>query len=165
MPRSLTRPQRSLILAPEHLAAITAQAWMWCPLETGGLLLGYTHDNHTFVTHVIGPGPNATHSGCRFEPDDTWQAAEVARIWHTDPTIAYLGDWHTHPGGSPKPSSLDRATLRQIAVDPGARQGTPIMLIVALNDRGSSTPAAVQRRADQRITSIAIRVPKPTDNP
>lgn len=154
----MSRRHEALILAPKDLAAITSQAWAWCPLETGGLLLGHTRGSRAFCTHIIGPGPNATHNRYGFEPDHEWQAHEVARIWDTDPRVQYLGDWHTHPGGKPKPSPLDRSALRHIASDPGAQQPTPIMLIAALSQQGTCTPAAVKLHPDQRIRKLAIRV-------
>lgn len=86
------------------------------PLETGGILLGYaTEDNdtrHWVVTEAIGPGDLAKHGQCRFTPDDDHHISEAKSHYReTGGHEYYLGDWHTHPNGSCRPSVLDRVTL------------------------------------------------------
>lgn len=104
--------------------------------ETGGILLGYAVDDRAqapvfVVTHVLGPGPNAVHKPASFVPDAAWQEMELARAYaDSGRTLAYLGDWHTHPGGSPRPSSQDVSTLGTIARCQEARCRNPVMLIV-----------------------------------
>lgn len=158
LPPSLSRRRHTLVLPHHHLAHMTAAGWTWCPLETGGLLLGAKTEHHTTVTHVVGSGPNSQHSRSRFDPDHEWQAAEVARIWQVDHSIEYLGDWHTHPGGDPKPSPLDLATLQHIATDTAARQPAPVMLIFGLGRNGSSSAAAVRHLATGRLVTLYVRV-------
>ena len=102
------------------------------PRETGGVLLGYRAEGGDIVvTDVVGPGSHALHERTRFVPDHAYQDAEIARIYaasgrrHT-----YLGDWHSHPGGSCALSRTDRRTLRRIAATAEARVPEPLMLIV-----------------------------------
>lgn len=86
------------------------------PLETGGILLGYSteenNQNHWVVTSVTGPGESAKHGKYRFTPDDKYHISEAKRHYYqTSGTEYYLGDWHTHPDGSCVTSFLDRMTL------------------------------------------------------
>jgi integrative and conjugative element protein (TIGR02256 family) len=105
------------------------------PDESGGILLGYPGRDDPGIVSVlfeIGPGPNAMHKPYRFEPDGPWQEREIAAAYERSDRIAtYLGDWHSHPDGSPRPSGLDRATARKIARTPEARCPHPLIVILA----------------------------------
>lgn len=102
------------------------------PRETGGILLGHWADGRqAVVTHVIGPGPLARHGYSTFEPDYQFQEAEIVRICASvDGGCDYLGDWHSHPRGSPHPSARDIRVLRTIAGYAAARCKHPVMCIV-----------------------------------
>jgi len=118
------------------LADIHRTSWASYPEETGGVLLGYRVSRDglgAVVRHVLGPGPAAVHEPRRFEPDYDWQAAQVAELWTRDESLEYLGDWHTHPGGSATISPMDKDALRVIAASPDANQTKPVMLIVSLH--------------------------------
>jgi integrative and conjugative element protein (TIGR02256 family) len=103
------------------------------PLETGGMLVGYTADNDdTVVTAIVGPGPKAKHRRYRFHPDADFQQAELtAHHLRTQGRETYLGDWHTHPKGNTKLSNVDRRTLARIALTPASGTATPVMAILA----------------------------------
>ena len=111
------------------------------PLETGGILIGYWGSRgntlQPVVTQVIGPGPRARHSQNRFSPDYDYQEIEVAKRYASSGRVeTYLGDWHTHPNGSPNLSWTDKRTLKRIAKNPSNRATIPLMLVVGgdLND-------------------------------
>ena len=107
------------------------QAEQWTPLETGGVLLGWRSPGHVCVTNIIGPGPAAHHTGTSFRPDAVWQAEQIAQLYAASGRrLAYLGDWHTHPGATPVPSPRDVQTLDSIARHPSARCPQPIMIII-----------------------------------
>ncbi|MDT0275541.1 Mov34/MPN/PAD-1 family protein [Blastococcus goldschmidtiae] len=103
------------------------------PLETGGLLLGWsTCPGSVVITQVIGPGPDATHRSTSFTPDAAWQEAQLADAYEqAGRRLQYLGDWHTHPRGTARLSSTDRATLRRIAAHADARAPYPVMALLA----------------------------------
>jgi len=65
------------------------------------------------VTHVIGPGPAAVHKRTAFLADREFHDQALASLWQkSQGMIRYIGDWHTHPGGSPRLSHLDKAFMR-----------------------------------------------------
>lgn len=103
------------------------------PLETGGLLLGWSpHPGAVVISQVIGPGPKARHHATTFTPDAAWQEEQLAQAYElAGRRLQYLGDWHTHPRGTARLSSIDRATLRRIAAHPDARAGHPVMAVLA----------------------------------
>lgn len=112
-------------------ASLLREAGEHAPLETGGVLLGWRSAEHICVTNVIGPGPSALRDKTSFVPDAEWQSEQIARLYSdSGRRLAYLGDWHTHPGASPTPSARDRQTLCTIARHPAARCPLPIMLIM-----------------------------------
>lgn len=152
----LDRHLRLTIAAPS-LAQMAHLAWSQFPLETGGVLLGRAHETDVQVEHVIGPGPGATHERYRFTPDAAWQANEVADLWSADNTVAYLGDWHTHPEGTTRLSDLDAQTARDIAASQAARQPTPVMMVVALSRQGL-TEIAAARFANGRIVPMRVQL-------
>lgn len=118
---------------------LLAEARGWCVRETGGALLGWRDGPDVAVACVLGPGPNATHRLRSFEPDGPWQVAQGRRIYAaTGRRVAYLGDWHTHPLGSARPSEQDRTAMRGIAGDPNFGTREPLSAIVGC--------AAVSRR-------------------
>jgi integrative and conjugative element protein (TIGR02256 family) len=107
-----------------------AEARRWRVRETGGALLGWRDAEQTVVMRVLGPGPAARHGRSSFEPDTEWQLEQGRRIYaESERTIAFLGDWHTHPFGAPKPSSQDKLTARLMAEDPAFRTPVPLYAI------------------------------------
>lgn len=119
------------------------------PLETGGVLMGYTsNDRDTIViTNVIGPGPRAIHGRTTFAPDPAYQERAIARRYReSQRRITYLGDWHSHPGGTARLSRTDRKTLRRIRDHADARTPEPVMTVLHGRDEWHVTVWRLQRR-------------------
>lgn len=123
-----------VFVPPAVVAEMEREARACEPEETGGVLLGYRgHDDPLSVRVVqqVGPGPGAVHAPRRFEPDGEWQDARIAEAYErSGRVVTYLGDWHSHPGGSARPSRTDRRTARRIAHTRAARTRRPLMLIL-----------------------------------
>lgn len=116
--------------ALQHTINEAATRW---PLETGGMLLGWrASTDEVVVTTVIGPGANAEHNLTSFRPDAAWQQEQIEKVYsRTERRVTYLGDWHSHPGGSLTLSPRDVKTLRRIARHPEARAAAPVMVVLA----------------------------------
>lgn len=126
---------RARIRLPERvLVAMQREAERHFPNESGGVLLGYVDPEdakHVQVLKQVGPGPKALHQRSRFEPDGEWQARRIAAAYRNSRTLVrYLGDWHSHPRCSGKPSGLDRSTASSIARDQSAATTHPLMVIL-----------------------------------
>jgi len=118
---------------------MAAEAARTFPLETGGVLMGYTDaiGADVVVRECIGPGPHAVHHGSAFVPDHIYHEQEVARIYAQSGRVwTYLGDWHSHPDGRLELSTADRRTVKWIARAVDARAPNPIMALIA----GRATP-------------------------
>ena len=147
--------------APRVDMAAEAQAAL--PHETGGLLLGWTSTSDIVITHTIGPGPGAEHQPTGFTPDRDWQYAQIDELYaESGRTLQYLGDWHTHPDGLPRPSALDVSLLRKIATTPESRCPRPVMGILANNANGIWSAAfhlyEPASRRGSRISMLTVKV-------
>jgi integrative and conjugative element protein (TIGR02256 family) len=112
------------------LSELLRETRRWPLRETGGALLGWRDGDETVVARVLGPGPRARHGRRSFEPDAEWQNAQGQRIYaQSGRTIAFLGDWHTHPLGPPRPSRQDERTARTLAEDEDFRTPIPLYAI------------------------------------
>lgn len=114
---------------------MSIEADSFCPMETGGVLMGYWAGlDQVVITNIIGPGPKAIHKRYSFTPDDKWHTDGIARIYEkSGRVITYLGEWHSHPYGSPGLSIKDFVTLFRVAVHKPARNPRPIMGILHNN--------------------------------
>jgi integrative and conjugative element protein (TIGR02256 family) len=122
-----------LWLSDDALLAMVEEAESAEPNETGGVLLGWTAGDQRDIVarRAIGPGPRAKHRPTRFSPDTRWQRVEIAEEYERSGRIlTYIGDWHSHPGGSERPSTRDWRTARRIARSRGARATKPVILIL-----------------------------------
>jgi integrative and conjugative element protein (TIGR02256 family) len=124
------------------LKDVLAEARRWPLRETGGALLGWRDDGEVVVSRILGPGHRAKHRFSSFEPDTVWQGERGREIYaESGRTIAYVGDWHTHPRGAPIPSRQDRKTMKVISEDEDFRARNPLSMIV-----GRPWRDAVRRR-------------------
>lgn len=94
--------------------------------------MGYVStSNDVVVTAIIHAGPTAKRTRTTFRPDPEFQEDGIAtRYEESGRQDGYLGDWHSHPGGSPRMSWRDRRTLQAIAEYGPARIANPIMVIL-----------------------------------
>lgn len=102
------------------------------PLETGGCFAGYELDDGIVILEVIGPGPLAIHERYRFIPDRDYQDEQLKLLWESsERVVRYLGDWHTHPGGTAELSRIDVSRLVDLRQAPEARLRRPVMAVNA----------------------------------
>src|ERR1051325_1763652 len=123
-----------LIFIPKILIAIIkTEANKMRPYESGGVLMGVSLGRkNVLLTNVVGPGPTARHERFNFEPDYLYQEAEISRLYaQSGGTSLYLGDWHSHPGGTGALSNMDKSALQRIAEHLPAQCRRPMMLIVS----------------------------------
>ncbi len=129
------------------------------PFETGGIIMGtWLADGTAIIADVIGPGPSAEHTRSSFDPDQEWQEQQTANIWtHQSGRVEYLGDWHTHPNGSTRPSRRDHGVALTIASSTDARAPKPIILIISISTNGTirtSAQALTGRRLRRASLSL-----------
>lgn len=102
------------------------------PNETGGLLLGFIHYKRktVYVTRIMDPPPDSVGSPYAFRlgvKDVPERLDEIQKT--TGGLIGYVGEWHSHPHGSSRMSSEDKAAMRQISSHLKAA-GLPVHIMI-----------------------------------
>jgi integrative and conjugative element protein (TIGR02256 family) len=98
--------------------------------ETGGVLLGdFTADGSARVPVAGGPGPAAVHRPAYFLRD-LQHAQRLAAEVFADTGSEWIGEWHTHPGADPIPSTRDLNTYLGFLADPELRLDAFVTIIV-----------------------------------
>ncbi|WP_261320397.1 Mov34/MPN/PAD-1 family protein [Rhizobium leguminosarum] len=97
--------------------------------ETGGILIGrYEGDGNVAVVTAATERTNDSSSGrAWFQRGVSGLTAKLRARWTQGEY--YLGEWHSHPGGAPDPSSNDIREMRSISIDTSYRCPKPIMVI------------------------------------
>ena len=114
-------------------------------VETGGHLFGERNDaaRVIWVSEVSGPPPDskASPSGfvCGFEGvvESSKESSRFSRN-----SLKFIGMWHTHPNGSPRPSETDYRAMRDIVNDPSLSCPRSLLLVVGTSHQRDSFQAA-----------------------
>ena len=101
--------------------------------ETGGILLGVYSDDLAQAVVLEATPPPADSRSTRYTFVRGTQGLRELLFarWHDEQRTYYLGEWHTHTAGEPRPSDQDRQALHGVARDPLYRCRTPLLLIAA----------------------------------
>jgi proteasome lid subunit RPN8/RPN11 len=94
-------PERPIVIRASVLRDIAAHARDAWPNECCGLLIGDTH-----TIDAVHRARNLHHSPARYlvQPEDHFAAIRRARVR----ALEVVGAYHSHPGGRPRPSTVDR---------------------------------------------------------
>lgn len=85
-------------------------------LETGGVLLGFLKNKTIFIEKASGPGKVALHEPYYFRADPNYVSMFIdMEIANSQCKLRYLGEWHSHLQIEPDPSTIDLASLSEIA--------------------------------------------------
>ena len=140
----------SVRMAPQALADL--RAWIRRSerlngrlVETGGHLFGERNDaaRVIWVSEVSGPPPDskASPSGfvCGFEgvAESSEERSRFSRN-----SLKFIGMWHTHPNGSPKPSETDYRAMHDIVNDHSLSCPRSLLLVIGTSLQPDSFQAA-----------------------
>lgn len=145
-------PARALIatvwLDAQARAAIAAEAISRPRTETGGALFGYAQGGDVVVACAYGPGPRAKHRRTTFEPHAATTQMLIDAVYDgSDARYRYLGSWHSHPLGVPRPSGTDIRTSEDVAHDTAVALPEPLVLIQATRRAAGSAVEPGELRA------------------
>jgi integrative and conjugative element protein (TIGR02256 family) len=137
------------VRVPKSLRAfIVEQARRHAPNETGGILVGRRMGDVIEISLVSDAGPNAVSQLARFERDGPHCQAFLEAAARETPGVDYVGEWHSHPGSSARPSGRDTASFREIADDTDYLTTAPVLIIVA--------PSATDERVEWSHTIFPV---------
>jgi len=128
--RAVSADRRFMVAVErEPLAYMIATAHAANQMETGGVLIGFIDANGQAVIREATGKPRGSQFTWRtFLRKTDGLAALLKSRWSKNEH--YLGEWHSHPGGSPSPSAQDIATMKGISLDPKYYCSEPILIIV-----------------------------------
>jgi len=101
-----------IVLPSDVLAHFSAHRQLrWWQPEAGGQLFASITDHVITVEVATGPRRSDRRFPFTYIPDTKKEAEEIALMYKQG--LHYVGDWHTHPERSPRPSWQDIETLQR----------------------------------------------------
>jgi proteasome lid subunit RPN8/RPN11 len=142
-----TAPRRAVVeTSPEVSAALRSSLGHGASAEPCGYLLGRRTDSGIRVERVV-RGENVhsrPHASFLLAPEEQLTVRKAARAAGLD----FVGFWHGHPHGPPRPSHADLA---------GMNSGAPAwMLIAGREGRGGPVVVRAWRIADGQATEARL---------
>lgn len=149
---SATEPNKHrLWLAPKAIGAMVTLSAGAKPNETGGILLG-RYDQAGWIVEVteVTPAPRDSRGGRNWFKRGVGGLGNLLRQkWEMG--VHYVGEWHFHPGGAPRPSTADVASLSDIASNPSYQCAAPLLIIL-----GGNPPNAWELSATLFVQGTAV---------
>lgn len=115
------------------LDAIYEEALRVYPWEGGGFLFGNYSENGTivYVKRILKPS-NMNATGMSFERVVDKKTFEAI---YDEEGLIYVGEWHSHPNGCSRYSSMDKQAMIRIAEYPQTIIEHPLLMIVGVKKR------------------------------
>ena len=126
----------TVVLTSDCLHKIQEIAQKAYPNEVGSMLLGhYSFDGYmALITETLPVPKDSCCSKGNFSRGAKGVWNKLLSIFKTSHGKQhYIGEWHSHPNGSPHPSSLDDKILKKIATD--IKVGCPEMVLMIIGRR------------------------------
>lgn len=102
--------------------------------ETGGILTGqYINGNNALIMDVSDKPKDSKFGATWFHRGVFGLKDFLGKKWKKKEY--YLGEWHSHPGGSVSPSSNDRNAMKEIANSKSYQCPKPILVIIGGRNR------------------------------
>lgn len=120
-----------VLLEDASLSTITSCHVQSHGVETGGILVGlYARSARQAVVIAASPPPPDSRGGPTwFRRGTIGLAGWLADLWRSE-NLYYLGEWHSHPGGSCAPSACDSSEMARIAVSRKYHCPEPILVVI-----------------------------------
>lgn len=97
-----------VLIRSQVLSTLNAHAQIGNLPEAGGILLGSYRGEHLDVVSATTPQVSDLRSRFSFTRNRRGHQKKAKNVWSSSRgTITYIGEWHTHPENSPRPSQTD----------------------------------------------------------
>ncbi|MBY5793055.1 Mov34/MPN/PAD-1 family protein [Rhizobium leguminosarum] len=100
--------------------------------ESGGQMFAKLSSNHWRIVAATGPRSGDRRGRFHFWPDRRAEQDEINRFY--DQGLEFVGDWHTHPEDTPRPSRNDIDSVDNIVRESVHNLPGILMCIVGRND-------------------------------
>jgi integrative and conjugative element protein (TIGR02256 family) len=112
------------------------------PAEFGGVLVGrYSGKGRLAIVEQFILPVKYSASKYHFERDSVGLYEQLTVFYQREPSLIYIGEWHTHPNAPPVPSNTDLKAMRELANDQNVMISNPILLIIGITAKKSSVGA------------------------
>lgn len=123
----------SVILKPDVVRHVVQHATETSHAETGGILIGKYSAAGDSVTVIEASAKPRDSLVERFAFQRGLQGLKALLSTRWNMGLYYVGEWHSHPGGSPRPSGPDLVAMRKIAGNAKYQCRAPVLLIIGGN--------------------------------
>ncbi|SNT53067.1 JAB domain-containing protein [Tardiphaga sp. OK246] len=120
-------------------------------VETGGILFGHTDEflKIIWIDEISGPPPDSIQSATAFVCGTAGVSEMNAeKTKRTRKSVAFVGMWHTHPGGMPLPSDTDYGAMAKLLSGDEFQAKRFLMVIIGADSSRPIISGTVFERAD-----------------
>ncbi|QIH37005.1 hypothetical protein G6053_07975 [Sphingobacterium sp. DR205] len=108
------------------------------PKEFGGVLVGYYSDDKRTANIIDSILPiDFKSTETTFERGVAGLKEALEDYYHQNPSLVYIGEWHTHPNVAPVPSYTDYNAMRVIVTADSVSIDNPVMIIIGLTEKSA----------------------------
>lgn len=108
------------------------------PKEFGGVLVGYYSDDKRTVNIIDSILPiDFKSTKTTFERGVVGLKEALEEYYKQNPSLVYIGEWHTHPNAAPVPSRTDDYAMREIVDASSVCIDNPVMTIIGLTENSA----------------------------
>lgn len=105
------------------------------PKEFGGVLVGYYSDDKATVNIIDSILPiDFKSTKTTFERGVEGLKEALEEYYKQNPSLVYIGEWHTHPNVGPVPSHTDYNAMKVIVAADSVSIDNPVMIIIGLTE-------------------------------
>jgi integrative and conjugative element protein (TIGR02256 family) len=144
-----------LILQEMHVSLLLALCAQSKPHETGGILAGFYTTAHdcAVVTAVSRAPSDSRHGKTHFFRGVRGLQRWIDYLWRRKHHY-YLGEWHFHPGGPPRPSFTDTEQMKKFAASSDYQCPEPILVIIGGTPPETWTVGTYVFQMDQGVVEL-----------
>lgn len=130
----------TVVMPCKCIRKLVKLAQKYAPQECGSWLVGEYSDAQTCVISDVAMVPSDSLHGCTTFSRGIMGFNRVGR--------SFVGEWHTHPGGTHTPSGVDDETMNQTRKSRLSGCTSPIMIILSETMRGADDIGVYMYRRD-----------------
>jgi len=123
-----------VVISESLLLEMVEKSQARIPNETGGVIVGKYDGGTVIIKAISDQGPNALVTPISFLRDGVYSQQFLIDKTMEDPSILYVGEWHSHPSGQESPSQKDIKGMVEVANSPDYRTSHPILVVVAVTE-------------------------------
>ena len=102
--------------------------------ESGGIVFGQVKENYIYISKATTPSRHDSSSRFNFIRD--YNVAQIIvdyEFYNKNGHLIYLGEWHTHPEDTPKPSTQDIMMIKEQYTSNKLNEKYLLLIIIGIN--------------------------------